>query len=37
VAGRREEMGAAAREVARRFDWDACAAGVAELYRGLVR
>lgn len=37
VAGRREEMGAAAREVARRFDWDACAEGVAELYRGLVR
>ena len=36
VAGRREEMGAAAREFARRFDWDACAAAVADLYRGLV-
>jgi glycosyltransferase involved in cell wall biosynthesis len=36
VAGRRDEMGAAAREFARRFDWDACAAAVAELYRGLV-
>jgi glycosyltransferase involved in cell wall biosynthesis len=37
VAERREEMGAAAREVARRFDWDVCAEAVAELYRGLVR
>jgi glycosyltransferase involved in cell wall biosynthesis len=37
VAGRRAEMGAAAREHARRFDWDACAAAVAEIYRGLVR
>jgi glycosyltransferase involved in cell wall biosynthesis len=36
VAGRREEMGAAAREFARRFDWDACAAGVAAVYRRLV-
>jgi glycosyltransferase involved in cell wall biosynthesis len=35
VAGRREEMGAAAREFARRFDWDACAAGVAAVYREL--
>ena len=33
----RARMGAAAREHARRFDWDACAAGVAEVYRGLVR
>ncbi len=37
VAGRRAEMGAAAREFARRFDWDACAAAVADIYRGLVR
>ena len=37
VAGRREAMSAAAREFARRFDWDACAAAVAEVYRGLVR
>ena len=30
--------GRAAREHSpRRFDWDACAAGVAEVYRGLVR
>jgi glycosyltransferase involved in cell wall biosynthesis len=35
--GRRAQMGAAAREFARRFDWDACAAAVAELYRALVR
>jgi glycosyltransferase involved in cell wall biosynthesis len=34
--GRRAEIGAAARAHARRFDWDACAAGVAEVYRGLV-
>jgi glycosyltransferase involved in cell wall biosynthesis len=34
---RRAEMGARAREFARRFDWDACAAGVAEVYRGLAR
>jgi glycosyltransferase involved in cell wall biosynthesis len=33
----RARMGAAAREYARRFDWDACAAGVADVYRGLVR
>ena len=37
VAARRAEMGAAAREFARRFDWDACAAAVADIYRGLVR
>jgi glycosyltransferase involved in cell wall biosynthesis len=37
VAERREEMGAAARAFARRFDWDACAAAVAAIYRGLVR
>jgi glycosyltransferase involved in cell wall biosynthesis len=37
VAERRAEMGQAARERARRFDWDACAAAVADLYRGLVR
>jgi len=37
VAGRRAQMGAAAREFARRFDWDACAAAVADIYRGLVR
>lgn len=30
---RRAEMSHAAREFARRFDWDACAAGVAEIYR----
>jgi hypothetical protein len=29
-------MSARARDVARRFDWDACAAGVAAVYRGLV-
>jgi glycosyltransferase involved in cell wall biosynthesis len=34
---RRAQMGAAARDFARRFDWDACAAAVAEIYRGLVR
>lgn len=33
----RAEMGERAREFARRFDWDACAAEVAELYRSLVR
>jgi glycosyltransferase involved in cell wall biosynthesis len=33
---RRAAMSARAREVARRFDWDACAAGVAAVYRGLV-
>jgi glycosyltransferase involved in cell wall biosynthesis len=37
VSRRHEEMGAAAREFARRFDWDACAAAVAGIYRGLVR
>ena len=37
VAARRAEMSAAARAFARRFDWDACAAAVAEIYRGLVR
>ena len=37
VAGQRAEMSAAAREHARRFDWDRCAAAVAEIYRGLVR
>ena len=36
VAGRRAEMAAAAREFARRFDWDACAGAVADVYRGLV-
>ena len=36
VAGRRAEMAAAARAFARRFDWDACAAGVADVYRSLV-
>jgi glycosyltransferase involved in cell wall biosynthesis len=35
--GRRAAMGAAAREFARRFDWDACAEGVATVYRELVR
>jgi glycosyltransferase involved in cell wall biosynthesis len=34
---RRAAMSASAREFARRFDWDACAAGVADLYRSLVR
>jgi glycosyltransferase involved in cell wall biosynthesis len=34
---RRAAMGAHAREFARRFDWDACAARVADLYRSLVR
>jgi len=29
-------MSARAREVARRFDWDACAAGVADVYRRLA-
>jgi glycosyltransferase involved in cell wall biosynthesis len=33
---RRAAMSARAREFARRFDWDACAAGVAALYRELV-
>ena len=33
---RRAAMSARARELARRFDWDACAAGVAAVYRGLV-
>jgi phosphatidyl-myo-inositol alpha-mannosyltransferase len=33
---RRAAMSARARAVARRFDWDACAAGVAAIYRGLV-
>jgi glycosyltransferase involved in cell wall biosynthesis len=33
---RRAAMGARAREHARRFDWDACAAGVAAIYRELV-
>jgi glycosyltransferase involved in cell wall biosynthesis len=36
MAARREAMAAAAREHARRFDWDACAEGVAAVYRGLV-
>ena len=30
-------MGTAAREFALGFDWDACAAAVADIYRGLVR
>ena len=34
---RRAAMGERAREFARRFDWDACAAGVAAVYRDLVR
>jgi glycosyltransferase involved in cell wall biosynthesis len=34
---RRAAMSARARELAARFDWDACAAGVAEVYRGLVQ
>lgn len=33
---RRAAMSDRAREVAARFDWDACAAGVADVYRGLV-
>jgi alpha-1,6-mannosyltransferase len=33
----RPGMAAAARESSGRFDWDACAAGVAELYRQLAR
>ncbi len=33
---RRAAMSARARELAARFDWDACAAGVAAVYRGLV-
>jgi glycosyltransferase involved in cell wall biosynthesis len=37
VAGRRAQMGAAAREFARGFDSDACAAAVAEIYRGIAR
>jgi alpha-1,6-mannosyltransferase len=32
----REEMAVRAREFARRFDWDSCAAGVAEVYRALA-
>jgi glycosyltransferase involved in cell wall biosynthesis len=35
-ADRRAAMSARAREVARRFDWDACAAGVAAVYRSLI-
>jgi glycosyltransferase involved in cell wall biosynthesis len=34
---RRAAMGARAREFARRFDWDACASAVADLYRSLAR
>ena len=34
---RRAAMGAWAREFAARFDWDACAAEVADLYRSLAR
>jgi len=34
--GRRAAMAERARESARRFDWDACAAGVAAIYRDLV-
>ena len=34
--GRRAAMSERAREFARRFDWDACAAGVAAVYRELV-
>lgn len=34
---RRRAMAARALEFARRFDWDACAAGVAEVYREVVR
>jgi glycosyltransferase involved in cell wall biosynthesis len=33
---RRAAMSARARELAARFDWDACAAGVADIYRALV-
>jgi glycosyltransferase involved in cell wall biosynthesis len=33
---RRARMSQRARELARRFDWDACAAGVAAVYRELV-
>jgi glycosyltransferase involved in cell wall biosynthesis len=33
---RRAAMSERARAFARRFDWDACAAGVAAVYRGLV-
>ncbi len=32
----RLEMGGRAREFATRFDWDRCAAGVAEIYRSAV-
>jgi glycosyltransferase involved in cell wall biosynthesis len=34
---RRAAMGERAREFARRFDWDVCAAAVADLYRSLAR
>ena len=34
---RRAAMGVHGREFARRFDWDAYAAGVADVYRSLVR
>ena len=37
VAGRHAEMSARAREFAARFDWDACAAGVADVYRSLTK
>jgi glycosyltransferase involved in cell wall biosynthesis len=37
VADRHAEMSDRARAFAARFDWDACAAEVAELYRSLVR
>jgi glycosyltransferase involved in cell wall biosynthesis len=33
---RRSAMGARAREFAQRFDWDTCAAAVAEIYRGAL-
>ncbi len=33
---RRRTMGAHAREFARRFEWNACAAGVADVYRGVA-
>lgn len=33
---RRQEMGDRAREFALRFDWDTCAAGVAEIYRRIL-
>ncbi len=36
-ADRRRQMSSRAREFSRRFDWDTCAAGVAEVYRSLVR